>query len=218
MTDLPLSNVAAVLLAGGQSRRMGYPKALLEMGDQKLINYQVNALSVMVSPIFIAGGALSLDFDPWLADKVIPDFLTELYQGPLSGILAGIEEAEKVGCEYLQVWSCDSLINLTMVAQEVHQAQLILQQNPQYGACYFATQDKEYPLLGLYRCSVSHIIKNYLIQGARRVMPLLDLINATRIYLPDHLATIANLNTPDHFERAKQTYHQLRLTHDYSAL
>jgi molybdenum cofactor cytidylyltransferase len=36
--------VAAVLLAGGESSRMGQPKALLPWGDQKLVEYQIDQL------------------------------------------------------------------------------------------------------------------------------------------------------------------------------
>ncbi len=34
--------VAAILLAGGESSRMGQPKALLPWGDQKLVEYQID--------------------------------------------------------------------------------------------------------------------------------------------------------------------------------
>src|SRR5439155_27288394 len=36
--------VAAILLAGGESSRMGQPKALLPWGDQKLVEYQIDQL------------------------------------------------------------------------------------------------------------------------------------------------------------------------------
>src|SRR5438093_114089 len=36
--------VAAILLAGGASSRMGQPKALLPWGDQKLVEYQIDQL------------------------------------------------------------------------------------------------------------------------------------------------------------------------------
>src|SRR3989442_437282 len=34
--------VAAILLAGGESSRMGQPKALLPWGDQKLVEHQID--------------------------------------------------------------------------------------------------------------------------------------------------------------------------------
>src|SRR5213593_3641127 len=36
--------VAAILLAGGESSRMGQPKALLPWGDQRLVEYQIDQL------------------------------------------------------------------------------------------------------------------------------------------------------------------------------
>lgn len=79
-------NHGAVILAGGQSKRMGRDKALLEAGGQPLLVRQINlAWATRATEVFISGRA-GVDYShfncPVLLDKL-----------PRAGPLAGIERA-----------------------------------------------------------------------------------------------------------------------------
>lgn len=86
--------IAAVLLAGGQSRRMGgIDKSLAALGGSTLIAFVTNRLALQArhlvlntngNPMHFAGLGLPIVADP------IPD-----YAGPLAGVLAGLTWAAK---------------------------------------------------------------------------------------------------------------------------
>ena len=73
--------VAAILLAGGESSRMGKPKALLEWGDTTLIEYQIDQLrQPPVERVIVILGHRANDVRRF-ADKVECDVLVnELYK------------------------------------------------------------------------------------------------------------------------------------------
>jgi molybdopterin-guanine dinucleotide biosynthesis protein A len=80
-------NHGALILAGGQSKRMGHDKALLEVGGQPLLVRQINlAWATRATEVFISGRA-GVDYSrfncPVLLDR-LPG------AGPLAGIERGL--------------------------------------------------------------------------------------------------------------------------------
>ena len=56
-----LKNVDAVILAGGQSSRMGVPtKALLQLGNTTLLDHVANRLALQVNRLSISGSQENL--------------------------------------------------------------------------------------------------------------------------------------------------------------
>jgi molybdopterin-guanine dinucleotide biosynthesis protein A len=73
------------ILAGGQSRRMGTDKALVEFRGRPLIVHAVDLVRAAGLPVFIAGARSPVEsFAP-----VVPDSRTD--SGPLEGICAALE-------------------------------------------------------------------------------------------------------------------------------
>lgn len=87
LAERGLPVLSGVVLAGGQSRRMGRDKAVLRVGGERLVDRAVHALQTCCSEVFVASGdgrrLAGLDVQQ-IADAV-PD------AGPLGGILAGLE-------------------------------------------------------------------------------------------------------------------------------
>ena len=84
-------NLSAVILAGGQSRRMGQDKAWLDFGGRPLIAHAVEVVRDLgVTEIFISGRA-GVDYSA-LGCPVVPD--REPGAGPLAGIEAGFAAIE----------------------------------------------------------------------------------------------------------------------------
>lgn len=84
--------VAGVILAGGQSRRMdGRDKAMLPFGDRRLIDHVHDRLAQQIETI-----AINSNGDPavfgHLETSVVPDDIPG-FVGPLAGILSGMEWA-----------------------------------------------------------------------------------------------------------------------------
>ena len=88
----PEPNICGLLLAGGQSRRMGGgDKCLMELGGQTLLRRLIATAAPQVGPL-----VLNTNSDPALFRDyglpVAPD-VVDGYAGPLAGVLTGLEWA-----------------------------------------------------------------------------------------------------------------------------
>ncbi|GIX13509.1 MAG: hypothetical protein KatS3mg118_1468 [Paracoccaceae bacterium] len=98
--------VLGVVLAGGQSRRMGAEKALLPLAGQPLIARVIARLAPQVAEL-----AINANGDPArFADfgvAVLPDPLPDR-PGPLAGVLAGLAHARARGIPAIVTVPCDA--------------------------------------------------------------------------------------------------------------
>ena len=96
-------SVAAVILAGGQGRRMGgADKGLIDYQGRPLIEWVLAALAPQVDEIVISANR-NLERYAAYGRRVLPDTLPD-YPGPLAGVLAAMEA---VTADWLLVVPCD---------------------------------------------------------------------------------------------------------------
>src|SRR5438067_9531933 len=96
--------VGGIVLCGGQSKRMGRPKAWLPFGGELLLPRVVRILQQVVSPIVVVA-APGQDVPP-LPDRISIVRDPEEGRGPLQGLAAGLEALRgNVDAVYLS--SCD---------------------------------------------------------------------------------------------------------------
>lgn len=84
--DAAATGIAGVVLAGGQSRRMGQPKAALEIGGEPLLRRVVRRLGAALPDVLVVGPAELASLVPGV--DVIPD--TRPAAGPLAGLEAAL--------------------------------------------------------------------------------------------------------------------------------
>lgn len=100
----PMSEgLLGLLLAGGRSERMGRSKALLEWGDERMVDAGRRVLAETCTEVLVAvgeAGDLGLSHDHLIADA-LPG------AGPLGAIVAGLTEAERRGMRGVLVLACD---------------------------------------------------------------------------------------------------------------
>ena len=200
---LETDQVMGVLLAGGSSRRMGRPKALLPWPPHDtLLSYHLAHLQHCASRLALAEGQHHFPVTG-AASRLhrLPDPPGLTGQGPLAGMLAAMLAAADHLLPYCLIWSCDTALSTQQVRAQLNTAFDLLQRHPHVGAVYFKAE-RDYPLLGLYRSSLSALFHNYLIAGQRRVMPLLAQIQAISISFADSLEQLANINTQAEYEQA----------------
>ena len=97
----PYKDVAAVILTGGKSSRMGRPKALLPFGGEPLIVQMVRDLAKLFAETVVVAA-------PEQELPALPAILARdevAYQGPVSGIYHGLKASTKNVCF---VTSCDA--------------------------------------------------------------------------------------------------------------
>ena len=99
MSDLPdISELDAIVLAGGESRRMGSPKATLPFGGKTLVTVVVEALRPIFRQVLVVTrDAASLSGLPDCVDvKVLED--GRPLRGPLVGVARGLAYSDAPWC------------------------------------------------------------------------------------------------------------------------
>lgn len=91
-------NVNAIVLAGGSSERMGYPKALLDFDGLRLIDRIINVLEPIFHKVLVVGG------DPEIISDRIVIADDNILNGPLVGLQRGMLVSDAswnfvIGCD-----------------------------------------------------------------------------------------------------------------------
>ncbi len=199
-----------VILAGGESSRMGSPKALLTLPTrQTLLDFHIENAKLLNVPILIADNGKNFAN---LAQNVvcIADFIptdtkeiahsAKKGNGALTaiaGAMAFLQEKSLAKNAYLLVISCDSLLGANQVFNALKCDEIA-------DVSYFQNE-KDYPLLGLYRLDLLPLLKTYLDNDNRSVMKFLSQVKSNVITMPDKWRDLANFNTPEEFNLALAT-------------
>lgn len=191
--------VGGIVLCGGESRRMGRPKAWLPFAGELMLARVVRLLGEAVSPVVVVA-APGQDLPPLPGGvDVVRD--AEKGRGPLQGLAAGLAALEwRAEAAYLS--SCDVpflrpgfVLRLVGLLGE-HQI------------CVPRVGDHHHPLAAVYRAGVSDPVRRLLAEGRLRPFFLFGTL-PTRVVGPEELAdvdpdfrTLRNLNTPADYEAA----------------
>lgn len=183
-----LKATTAIILAGGQSRRMGRDKAYVEIAGEPQIVRLVEALRPVFGGIIISANAPC----PyrWPRVKVVPDIFPGC--GPLAGIYSGLQAS---GSFYNFVVACDMpCVNTDLVGYMYS-----LRRGFDIVVPYLKKGPE--PLFAVYAKSCLGAIEEMLVLGERRVQRFLERVKTRRMVeneisrfgSPDDL--FANMNT-----------------------
>jgi len=149
----------AIILAGGDSRRLGRPKALLEFNGQTLISLMVERLGSIFSDITLVTDRPELYRD--LPVYLTGDLLQREEKSPLRGIHAGLSSSSH---PYQFVVACDMpFINLELIKYMARFAPSYDAVVPHVGGEYYQ------PLHAFYKRSCIDIIERQVCQGHYKV-------------------------------------------------
>ncbi|MGF6147738.1 molybdopterin-guanine dinucleotide biosynthesis protein MobA [Kingella potus] len=183
-----------LILCGGQSSRMGSPKALLPLNGGTLLDY-LAAHTAPSRPLWLADGGNSLPL-PERAVR-LADALPEK-QGPLSAVLSALRQVRRQGLAGVYVMTCDTLIGPEAMIGRLNAAAapdcetVLMLRSP----------ETAYPLLAYWPSSLSDGLAAYLDGGSRRVMRWVAQIQARDTAMPAAWQPYANFNTPAEFAAA----------------
>ena len=176
----------AIIMAGGDSRRMGRDKALLEIEGETMISRIARQLKPSFKRLLIsAANANAFDF---LGINVVPDEAPGA--GPLMALVSALEKSET---DINFVMPCDipdpPQHLIARLLREARDADIVVP----------VTEAGELePLFAVYHKSVLPSAREALNQGARRVISFYPKHKVKRLALDDE-SVLLNLNTMDDY-------------------
>jgi molybdopterin-guanine dinucleotide biosynthesis protein A len=193
-------NCAALVLCGGQSRRMGTPKEWLSIGNERMVQRVVRLVATVADPVaVVAAPGQSL---PELPPSVAIYSDAAKGRGPLEGLATGLA-ALPPSVEFVFAIGADSpLLQPAWIKRLV---QLIGENDlaiPYVGGFH-------HPLAAVYRRTTSlPAIERLMATGRSALVDLVDAVR-TRLVTADELCdvdseldTLRNLNTPEDYKAA----------------
>ncbi len=168
-----MKNIAGLILAGGQSRRMGgIDKSFVDLGAKPLIRHVIDGASPQVAALAINTNS----DDPRYSDfgfPIIPDGIKG-FQGPLAGIQAGLAWLSDTNCEWLATFACDTPFVPSDCVTRLGAA-AAQQKRPAAVAAY---GDRRHPTIGLWHRELLHVLDTWLDGEGRMLMAFCDEVGA----------------------------------------
>ncbi|MGH1339765.1 MAG: molybdenum cofactor guanylyltransferase [Aureispira sp.] len=185
--------ITAVILAGGQSRRMGQNKALLRLGGQSFLERVVAAASPLVTAVaLVDNGTVAAHYKgvSW-SDRY-------LGQGPVAGIETALWH---IKTPYALILSCDLPVLSTAVL-----GHLLAHSNAQKSTI-FSLEGRWQPLIGVYAQTQQAIFEQALQQQQLRLMDVLQELPVEVCPCPKQWAThLSNVNTLEAYQRLQHDF------------
>lgn len=192
-TTLPLPSLAAIVLAGGQGKRMGYQeKGLIQLKQRALLDYVLDKLRPYSEQIVISANR-ALEQYQQFNFPIVQDLPTYSQRGPLAGIYSAAASLS-TEVEFIQVLPCDTPYLPHDLVLQFYQ---YLQANPDKELVMAVTSNKEHPVIMQCRPSVIAKLKVYLDdpQILNRVMSFIKRCDYGTIEFDDTELFI-NMNDP----------------------
>ncbi|MCA9023228.1 MAG: molybdenum cofactor guanylyltransferase [Planctomycetaceae bacterium] len=195
--------VGGIILCGGESLRMNYPKALLPLGPELMLQRVIRIVSEVVSPVVIVA---SRDQElPDIPDSVRVVFDEKPGAGPLPAIALGLRELE-LNCQAAFVSACDTpLIQKDMI-------HAILSKLTEHDLAMVREGQWYHPLAAVYRTSLAGMIEEMLAAGLQRPIDLAERANSAFLDVEElktidpQLRGLKNINTREqYFELLRDT-------------
>ncbi|MGO0060116.1 molybdenum cofactor guanylyltransferase [Brevibacillus fluminis] len=193
-----MDSMCGVILAGGQSSRMGQRKELLGWGAETLIEHLVGCVRALSLPCLVVTNEPQL-----LPDSVTNDPQVQVSRdavepcGPLGGILTACRLRTE---DRLLLLSCDLPFVTPAELEKLLACQASVEQ---WDVMVAQSQNRLHPLLGIYRRETKHLWES---AYANRELKLMATLGKMRVHaVPEGVLdpwTTYNANTPAEYERA----------------
>jgi len=192
-------NCAGLILCGGESRRMGRPKATLPFGNQTMLARVARLLAKAVDPVLVVAGARQQLPALPPAVEIVRD--RREGRGPLEAMAAGLLSLGS-RAEAAYVTGCDvPLLRPQFVGRMIE-----LADGYQIAVPHVGGYDE--PLCGVYRTEVAAEIESLLSQDRLRPALLFERVATRRVTaeeltaVDERLHSLMNINTPADYEAA----------------
>ncbi|MGG6239035.1 molybdenum cofactor guanylyltransferase [Nodosilinea sp. AN01ver1] len=200
-----MTTLAAVILAGGRSSRMGHDKALISLGAETLIERTCRVAIACANAVYVVTpwGDRYRPLVPASVQFIVePPDLGETCQGPLVALVQALtwfRDRPEDTPEWVLVLACD-MPNLTVVALGTWRTELDTIPLP-YLAYLPQRQHRWEPLCGFYRTAALGSLQQYAIASSTRSLQGWLNQNLVQPIPAVDDALLANLNTPTELQQ-----------------
>lgn len=198
-------NLAAIVLAGGNSSRMGQDKALLTVNGVPLLQRVCQVAQQCADPVYIVTAWVER-YREIVADcQFVLEGEADRHwqpQGPLVGFAQGLAQMQRDSLqpEWVLLLACD-LPQLRVEALEGAIAHLS-SVSPEAIACLPRQSERWEPLCGFYRRSCLPELQGFIDAGGRSVQRWLATQSVAELHLSDP-TILFNCNTPNDLAQAE---------------
>ncbi len=193
MSQSKYHHLTAIVLAGGQSTRMGIDKGLMDFNGKPLISHVLEALKPLCSTILISTNKPEYEAFgyPLIADQ---------YQGigPMGGLHAGLLASKDTDNLLL---SCD----MPLVNADLLDTLLVHRMN--YQAVIPVVNGQSFPICAYYNKSALAILEAEISAGLYKMQLFLKKLHAHELQLDQNVfgQKLFNINTQRDFESLKES-------------
>jgi len=180
-----LKDIAAIILAGGKSTRMGQDKAFLAWRGKTFIQHLIDAVAPLTSDIYISGGGQKLNT---LGYEVIADEINN--EGPVVALASCFK---RLAAENVLVLSCDVP---QITAKDLEE---LIAAHKNNDATYFKFLGKSMPLAGIYNKSCFSVFIAEMQKGERKLFNVINKLNTKEVEYSG-VRGLQNVNTPQDFK------------------
>lgn len=190
-------SVTGVVLSGGQSRRMGQNKALMTIGERRLIDRVVDVLSEVFAELLLVTNTPDVYAD--LGLSMVGDIFP--HKGSLGGIYSAIHH---VATPYCFVVACDMpFLNAALM-------RYMLSQMTDYDVVMPDIEGNMQPLHAIYSKACLTPIQQRLVANRLKIIGFLSDVRLRTVttdeiqHFDPQLLAFQNLNTPEEFQMAAE--------------
>lgn len=189
------SQVTALILAGGKSRRMGgRDKGLLPFGDGQLIGQVIDAIRPQVGDLLISANRNQSEYARY-GCPILSDPLDD-FQGPLAGFLAGLQAMKT---DYLLTLPCDG----PYVADDLASRLADGLYRADVGIAVAHDGQRLQPVYALLHADTVHSLRQALDEGERKIDRWYPRQPWVKVDFSDVKQQFDNINTPDDYSSAR---------------
>jgi len=200
----PKARIAGVVLAGGQSSRMGGgDKCLLPLGAQPILGHVIDRISPQVESVVLNANGEPERFSAF-GLPVVADSISG-FAGPLAGVLAGLDWAAQNGFTHVVSAAADSpffpprLVTGLCFACEASGEPMAMVHSPRETSGFFRQ-----PTFALYDVALRENLRTALQGGVRKVIQWVEPLGCAPIVFHGFSDDpFFNINTPEDLVRAE---------------
>lgn len=196
-----------VILCGGNSRRMGTDKALVDFDGSPLLRRHVEAINSLdfEVPIYVSSGETRYEILNDFDVTYVPDVVEGA--GPLSGLAGALGAVGEAGSAdgHIFAMPVDTLVPPGVLLDHLTRTRLTA------SGVALIKGERLHPVHGLFPISAADPLRQFVRSGGRAVMAFLETLDIEEVSIGEAWELCLNFNYPDDFVAARKAFAQMTL-------